>query len=306
MEFDRIALQTGERLDRYLAEELEVSRNSILKALEAEQIFVNEQIEKPSYRVREGDRIRGALLEREILLEPEEISLDILYEDDQVLVINKPSGLVVHPSDATPNGTLVNALLNYGTTLSTLNTQQRPGIVHRLDKDTTGALVIAKDNSTHWNLAEQFSNRQVKKLYLALVHGRPKESEGLIETLIGRNPKDRKTMAVVKRGGKPAITKYEVLGTTGEYSLIRLDLLTGRTHQIRVHLRYLGCPILGDPIYGRKREKIQIPHLLLHAQILEFNHPKTGERVSFQAELDAGFTQVLERLGMDSLQRKGT
>ena len=278
------AEETGVRLDRYLSVRMpELSRSRIQAVINAGEATLNACPAKPAERVREGDSIiwrepppvpcRSAA--------PEEIPLDILFEDDDLLVLNKPAGMVVHPGAGNTAGTLVSALLHHCGSLSRIGGVERPGIVHRLDKETSGCLVVAKNDAAHRALAAQFAGRTVKKTYLAVVAGAPRLRTGVIDAPLARHPVHRKKMAVSQRDGRrEAITEYRVLATSEGASLVECTPRTGRTHQIRVHLKHLGCPVLGDPLYGRRGAW---GRHLLHAWKLSFAHPREGREVTFEA-----------------------
>lgn len=287
---------TGKRLDVFLSSQLpELSRARIQSLLKSGDIKVNDTSVKAKYSIQVGDLITVSIPEpTPEEAQPEDIPIDVIYEDDELIVINKASGLVVHPAAGNQTGTLVNALLFHcGGMLAEAGGQGRPGIVHRLDKDTSGCMVVAKTDFTHKALVAQFKARETKKQYLAVVQGIPNKAEDTIFTHIGRHPVNRLKMAVVNPGsGKAAITDYQNLGTIedSETSLIHCDLHTGRTHQIRVHMLHLGTPILADPIYSKPaRQKVQPGRLMLHARRLSFTHPVTTERMTFRAELPEEF-----------------
>jgi len=286
------------RIDRFLAEKLpDLSRSRLQSLIKNGHITLNGNSIKSKQSICEGDIIKiiiPPLTQPEA--KPEDIKLNILYEDAHLIVINKPHGLVVHPAAGNPDGTLVNALLHHCNHLSGIGGVERPGIVHRLDKDTSGCLVAAKSDTAHRHLAESFANRQVKKLYLAVVNGCPRIESGKIENHIARNPKDRQKMAVVAPPrGKLAITNYSVKKKSETASLIQCHLLTGRTHQIRVHMKSLGNPILGDPIYSRTaKQNIQVTRLMLHAWKLSFVHPETKEEMHFLSEHPAEFNRWID------------
>jgi 23S rRNA pseudouridine1911/1915/1917 synthase len=288
------------RLDAYLAAELPALSRSRIQALIREQhILLNGKPAKPRDPVKSGDSVSLALPEAvPDIAAPQEIPLDILFEDEHILVLHKEHGIVVHPAPGNPDGTLVNALLHHCKgQLSGIGGVERPGIVHRLDKDTSGCLVVAKTDTAHQSLTTQFSERStMEKLYLAVTHGIPKPGKGTIFTHIGRHPVNRQKMAVVNPpGGKTAITDYETLATdpATKTALILCHLHTGRTHQIRVHMLHLGTPILGDPIYGKKHE-LPTPRLMLHAWQLTFNHPVSGKKLHFTAPPPEDFRSWLE------------
>jgi 23S rRNA pseudouridine1911/1915/1917 synthase len=284
----------GERLDQFLgAAGIWPSRSFVQKLIAAGGVTANGRVLKPSFRLEPGVEIQISWEEPEPLtVTPEVIPLEILYEDHDLIVVNKPRGMVVHPAAGNYHGTLVNALLEHCRDLSGIGGVIRPGIVHRLDKDTSGVLVVAKNDLAHLALSNQIKNRSVKRIYKVLVHGSPPES-GRITASIGRHPIERKKMAVV-RGGKTAVTNYRVLEYLGVYSFLEIKLESGRTHQIRVHLSYLGYPVAGDPVYGRKKEVVPIQGQALHAAILGFTHPRTGEYMEFFSEIPEVMQQALE------------
>jgi 23S rRNA pseudouridine1911/1915/1917 synthase len=293
----------AERLDAFLAAKLaELSRSRIQTLIREQYILVNGRPAKPRDPVKTGDRIAIALPEAVPLdAAPQEIPLTILYEDDDLLVLDKEPGMVVHPAPGNPDGTLVNALLHHCQgRLSGIGGVERPGIVHRLDKDTSGCLVVAKSDTAHQSLVHQFSERStMEKLYLAVTHGVPKPARDTVFTHIGRHPVNRQKMAVVNPpGGKSAITDYEVLAMDPATvtALVLCHLHTGRTHQIRVHLHHKGCPIVGDPIYGKPVKSPMLPaRLMLHAWKLSFEHPVTGRRHDFEAPVPSEFQPWLDR-----------
>ena len=291
--------QSGIRIDRYLSEmNKELSRSYIQKLLKEQKITVNGSAVKANYKVQEGDEISVAvpdIKEPDIL--PEDIPLDILYEDDDVLIVNKPKGMVVHPSAGHTSGTLVNAVMAHcGEHLSGINGVLRPGIVHRIDKDTTGALLICKDDIVHRDLAEQLKKHSIKRRYRAVVQGNLKEDEGTVNAPVGRHATDRKNMAINHKNGKEAITHYKVLERFGQATYIECRLETGRTHQIRVHMASLGHPLLGDTVYGSSKNPYHLQGQALHAMILGFVHPITGEYLEFKAPLPEYFSKLLEKL----------
>ena len=293
--------QTG-RIDKVLTSlEPEITRSRLKNLINDGHVTVNGQAVKPKYKVQAGDKISLIKPEPQSLkLTPENIPLDIVYEDDDVIVVNKPQGMVVHPAPGHPNHTLVNALL-YHSPLSTINGTFRPGIVHRIDKDTSGLLMVAKNDLAHQSLAEQLRNKTNKREYLALVYGQIKEDEGTIDAPLGRNPQDRKKQAVVK-GGRHAVTHFKVMKRYDNFTLVKCILETGRTHQIRVHMKYIGHPLVGDPLYG-PRKVIGKDGQFLHAALLGFKHPRTGEEMVFEAPLPENFQKMLDKL--DKQQHKG-
>lgn len=292
--------EAGLRIDKYLSGQMEqLSRSYLQRLLEEEQILVNGTAVKANYRLRAGDEIRLLIPEsREPEIEAEEIPLDILYEDGDVLVVNKPKGMVVHPAAGHYSGTLVNAVLFHcGAELSGINGVLRPGIVHRIDKDTTGALVVCKNDAAHQCLAGQLAAHSITRRYRAVVHGNLKQDEGTVEGDIGRHPTERKKMAVHVRNGKRAVTHYRVLERLNGFTYIECTLETGRTHQIRVHMASIGHPLLGDELYGPKRCPVRgLQGQTLHAMALGFRHPSTGEYMEFEAPLPEYFEKLLLRL----------
>ncbi len=289
-----VEMQNG-RLDKACSEIFsDYSRSQIKQLLDGGNITVNGKTEKAKYKVKSGDVIRLEEPETKTLeLRPENIPLDIVYEDDDVIVINKPQGMVVHPAPGHDEHTLVNALL-YHCPLSTINGTFRPGIVHRIDKDTSGLLMVAKNDKAHRSLAKQLKDKTNIREYVALVHGRIAEDEGTINAPIGRSLKDRKKQAVVK-DGRNAVTHFEVLKRYRDYTLVKCILETGRTHQIRVHMKYIGHPLVGDPLYGPKKT-IKGNGQFLHAGKLGFVHPTTGKLLVFEAPLPKIFQECLEKL----------
>ncbi|NLY91034.1 MAG: RluA family pseudouridine synthase [Firmicutes bacterium] len=294
--------EEGTRIDIYLVKVGKLpSRAFAQKLLKREKVKIGPVALKPSYLVRAGDEIQIELEEaKPPTLEAEDLPLSILYEDTDLIVVNKPRGMVVHPAAGNPRGTLVNALLKHCRDLSGIGGVLRPGIVHRLDKDTSGALVVAKNDYTHLALSAQLKKREMFRVYIALVHGSLPALEGEINAPIGRHPVHRKKMAVVPKG-RPATTRYRVLAELGPYTLVQAKLVTGRTHQIRVHFQYLGRPVAGDPVYGRAKEPFALDGQALHAALLGFKHPRTGEEMRFTAplppDLKAAITYCQERWG---------
>lgn len=288
----------GRRLDVFLAKRRpELSRSRIQGLIGASLVTVNGKPAKAGYRVRPGDTVSMTVpVSKPRRIEPEAIPLDIRYEDDDLMVINKPRGMVVHPGAGHYSGTLVNALLHHSPALSGVNGTVRPGIVHRLDKDTSGVLVAAKNDRAHEELARQFKARTVRKTYLALVYGGPGGERGTIDAPVGRHPRRRKRMAANVPYGRRAVTHYEVVRRYKGYTLLRLTPETGRTHQIRVHLTHIGLPLVGDLVYGRARPALGIKGQFLHADTLGFVHPGTGKRLSFTAPLPSELESVLSRL----------
>ncbi len=293
VEGDRV----GQRLDIFVAAQLEqLSRSQVQKLIATGQVLVNGEARKAGYRVSAGEEVVVLLAEEQApLLQAEDIPLDIVYQDNDVVVLNKPKGLVVHPAHGNWEHTLVNALLFHVKTLSTLNGELRPGIVHRLDKDTSGLMVVAKHDEAHRILAEQVKAYTLRREYLALVHGVVKGEQGSIKAPIGRSLRDRKKMAVVD-GGRLALSHYEVLARFRDYSLLKVGLFTGRTHQIRVHMQYIKHPVVGDSLYTARKAPCRVKSQLLHACLLGFKHPQKGTYMEFSAALPAEFEGVLDYL----------
>lgn len=288
----------GLRIDKVLVSELkERSREFIMRLIDEGEVLVNNKKAKNSYRVKENDEITINIPEAKNLdATPQDIPLDIVYEDDDIIVINKPRDLVVHPSNGHEDGTLVNALLAHCTNLSGINGVKRPGIVHRIDKDTTGLLVVAKNDYAHEFLAKQLEDHTLHREYIALVKGVIKEDDGKIIAPIGRDKYNRQKMAVDVKNGKPAVTHFHVLKRFNQYTLISCVLETGRTHQIRVHMNYIGYPIEGDPVYGPKSHLLFDKGQLLHAEKLILIHPKTKKKMTFSAPLPKDFQDVIDNL----------
>ena len=285
----------GVRLDKAVADLTPLSRSHANEQIKNGQILVNGQVKKAKYAVKAGDVITYELLEPEALeYVAENLPLDIVYQDEDVAVVNKAQGMVVHPSAGHTSGTLVNALMYHIKDLSGINGVLRPGIVHRIDKDTSGLLMIAKNDDAHINLAEELKDKKSLRKYWAIVHGNMPNDRGVIEAPIGRSEKDRKKQAVTAKG-KPAVTRFHVLERFGNYTLVELQLETGRTHQIRVHMAYIGHPVAGDEVYG-PRKTLKGHGQFLHARTLGFTHPKTGEVMEFTAEAPAIFQETLEKL----------
>lgn len=289
--------EAGMRADVALAQLLEITRSNMQKLLEEGRAVRGQKVIKSNYRVKDGEEILVNLPEPQPLdVQPEDIPLDIIYEDDDVVVVNKARGMVVHPAAGNYNGTLVNALLYHCKNLSGINGVIRPGIVHRLDKDTSGIMICAKNDSAHLSLSEQIQNKTAQRTYLAVVRGNVKNDSGIIETQIARDKNDRKKMAVVTEGGRQAITEYEVAERFGKYTVVKCRLKTGRTHQIRVHMEYLGYPLVGDPKYSPMKTPFAINGQALHSLTLSFTHPRTGERLTFEAPLPEDMKKILTRL----------
>ena len=285
----------GQRLDKAVAELTDLSRSLANEQIKDGQILVNGQAKKAKYAVKEGDVISYELPEPEVVeYVPEDIPLEIVYQDEDVAVVNKPQGMVVHPSAGHTSGTLVNALMYHIKDLSGINGVLRPGIVHRIDKDTSGLLMIAKNDQAHVALADELKDKKSLRKYWAIVHGNLPNDRGVIEAPIGRSEKDRKKQAVTAKG-KPALTRFQVLERFGDYTLVELQLETGRTHQIRVHMAYIGHPVAGDEVYG-PRKTLKGHGQFLHARTLGFTHPQTGEVLEFTAEVPDIFQETLEKL----------
>lgn len=308
-EFDIEPEEAGKRLDSFLSEKIEgYSRTYMQKLIEEGQCSVNGKKGKPNTKLKAGDRVRTVIPDPvPLVAEPENIELDILYEDDDLIVINKPQGMVVHPAHGNYSGTVVNALLSHCGSLSDYNSLtgingvMRPGIVHRIDKDTSGVIVVAKTNEAHLSLSEQLKEHSITRRYNALLEGRLKNDTGKIDTLIGRNPKDRKQMSIVAANGKKAVTHYRVMERFDSNTLIEAVLETGRTHQIRVHMASLGHPVVGDRVYGYKKQRFDTKGQLLHARVLGFIHPTRKEYMEFEAPLPDYFERILQALRNKSL-----
>jgi 23S rRNA pseudouridine1911/1915/1917 synthase len=286
------AEDAGQRLDKFLAARLgELSRSRVQALIKEGLVTVNGRSAKSSHDLETGDMVAGSVPpDKPADARPQDLPLEVLYEDEHLAVLNKASGMVVHPAHGNEDGTLVNALLHRFGAMSSIGGVARPGIVHRLDKETSGCLVVARNDATHQSLTEQFAGRSVEKVYLAVVQGVPANRSGTVETHIGRDPHDRLRMAVLPPpAGKSAVTDYEVLHVTGLDALVRCTLHTGRTHQIRVHMKHLGHPLLGDEIYARLSRQTRTGRLMLHALRLGFSHPATGQRMVFHAPVPPEF-----------------
>ena len=289
--------EAGQRADVALASMLELTRSNMQKLLDEGRAVKGTKVIKSNYKLKLGDEIVVTLPEPQPLdVQPENIPLDIIYEDEDVVVVNKARGMVVHPAAGNYSGTLVNALLYHCKNLSGINGVIRPGIVHRLDKDTSGIMICAKNDAAHVSLSEQIQSKSAQRTYLAVVRGNLKTDSGVIETQIARDKDDRKKMAVVKEGGRNAVTEYEVVERFGKYTIVKCKLKTGRTHQIRVHMEYLGYPLVGDPKYSPMKTPFSINGQALHSLTLAFDHPRTGERMEFEAKLPEDLHKVVTRL----------
>lgn len=290
--------ENKERIDKYIAKCVpDLSRMMIQKLIEENQILVNRNPVKTSYAIQKGDSITITIPEaKETTLKPQDIPLDIVYEDDDILVVNKAKGMVVHPAAGNPEGTLVNAVMAHCKgNLSGIGGELRPGIVHRLDKDTSGLLIVAKNDKAHIQMSKQIQNREVKKIYIALVRGVIPENEATINMPIGRSMQDRKKMAVTKKG-KEAITHFQVLERFDKYTLLKVKIDTGRTHQIRVHMAEIGHPVVGDMLYSNGKNEFGVEGQMLHATSLDFKHPVTQKPLHLEAPLPEYFEEVLKQL----------
>ncbi len=293
-----VEIGNQKRLDQYIAQnKSDLSRTMIKKLIEEKLITVNGKNVKTSYTVQVGDIIKIVVPEaKETKLEAQDIPLSIVYEDNDIIVVNKPKGMVVHPAVGNPDGTLVNAIMAHcKENLSGIGGELRPGIVHRLDKDTSGLLIVAKNDKAHIAISNQIQNREVKKVYLALVRGNVPEDEATINMPIGRSTKDRKKMAVTKNG-KNAITHFKVLERFGNYTFLEVRIETGRTHQIRVHMSEIGHPVVGDMVYSNGKNEFGVEGQMLHAKSLTFKHPTTGKLLNLEAPLPEYFEDVLNLL----------
>lgn len=301
-EFDLIVdpADAHERVDVFVSKKTGTSRAMMQKLIADGQVLLNNQRIKPSYVVKTDDRIYVRTpVPKEYAVLAEDIPLKIVYEDKDIVVVDKPAGMIVHPASGIRSGTLVNALMRHIKDLSSIGGELKPGIVHRLDKDTSGLLVVAKNDNAHINLQKQIKDRQVKKIYRTLVFGAVKPKSGVIEKPIGRHPVHRKKMAVIldsKLKSRQATTYYKVIKEYKGYSLLELDIKTGRTHQIRVHLSYLGYPVVGDKTYTHKKNDLGAKRQLLHSHILGFRHPATGKYMEFKSEIPSDFAEILNKL----------
>ena len=288
----------GKRLDTYISNQNnDLTRTAVQRLIEQEKILVNGKKRKVAYKVTEGDMVIIEETEAQMIeLKAQEIPIDIIYEDSDIIVVNKPKGMVVHPANGNPDGTLVNAIMAIcKDSLSGIGGEIRPGIVHRLDKDTSGLLIVAKNDKAHVNMSEQIKNHEVKKTYIALVRGIVKENEATIDMPIGRSCSDRKKMAVDKNG-RNAVTHIKVLKRYDKYTILEINIETGRTHQIRVHLSHIGYPIIGDYIYSNGKNEFGVIGQCLHAKCLEFKHPVTGKEMKLEAPLPDYFEDILKKL----------
>lgn len=291
--------ESGERIDKYLRTLMpDFSRSYIQKMIADGHVLADGRSLKANYKIKPGDHLTVTVPDPVIpAIEPEDIPLDILYEDDDILIVNKPRGMVVHPAPGHYTGTLVNAVMYHcRDNLSTINGVMRPGIVHRIDKDTSGVLVVCKNDKAHRKIADQLSVHSITRKYRAIVYNNIKEENGTVDAPIGRMPNDRKKMGINYTGGRPAVTHYRVLERFGRYTYIECQLETGRTHQIRVHMTSIGHPLLGDTVYGPAKDPFHLNGQALHAMVLGFIHPSTGEYVEFQAPLPEYFRKLLRRL----------
>lgn len=286
------------RLDIYISEAYKMlSRTAIKRLLEEEKIHVNGKVEKSSYKVKNGDNIEIEIPDaKETKLEAQNIPVPVIYEDKDIIVVNKPKGMVVHPANGNPDGTLVNAILAMCKgSLSGIGGEIRPGIVHRLDKDTSGLLIVAKNDEAHIKMSKQIQDRKVEKRYIALVRGNVPDDEATIDMPIARSKVDRKKMAVDKNG-KEAVTHFKVLKRYGNYTLLEIKIDTGRTHQIRVHMSYIGYPVVGDSVYSSGKNEFGVEGQMLHARYLKFKHPITGKELNLEAPLPEYFEKIIKQL----------
>jgi len=287
------------RIDAWLSSKLDkYSRTYIKKLIDENHVRVNGKNIKSNYKVKFQDEVVLTIPEPQVLeVKPEKIDIDVVYEDNDIIVINKPKGMVVHPAAGNYSGTLVNALMEYcGDRLSDINGVVRPGIVHRIDKDTSGLLIVAKNNSAHEELSSKLKDHNIKRIYIALVYGVIREEYGKIDAPIGRHPVDRKKMSVNTKSGKRAVTYFKVIERFKDATYVELNLETGRTHQIRVHLSYIGHPIIGDPTYGKDKKHFNTEGQALHARKLIFEHPATKKKMEFEAEPPEDFKNILRQL----------
>ena len=292
--------KSGERIDALLAQNAEgLTRSAAQRLIESGAVLVNGEPVKKNYKCSAGDAVEFTLPDaQDIELTPQDIPIEIVYEDDDVVVVNKARGMVVHPAPGHPDGTLVNALMfRCGESLSGIGGEKRPGIVHRIDKDTSGLLIVAKNDFSHLGLSAQLSDRSLSRVYECLVKGRLREDSGTVDAPIGRHPADRKRMAVTDKNSRCAVTHWEVIARYNGYTHVRCRLETGRTHQIRVHMAHIGHPLLGDYTYGAPSPEKGLEGQCLHARELKFIHPRTGEKVHIETDLPQYFKDVLSKLG---------
>ena len=290
------------RLDAYIASKItNLSRTNIQRLIEEENILVNGQKKKISYKVQNGDVIQINIPDaKETSIKAENIPVEVVYEDKDIIVVNKPKGMVVHPANGNPDGTLVNAIMAMCKgSLSGIGGEIRPGIVHRLDKDTSGLLIVAKNDLAHINMSNQIKDRQVKKIYIALVKGNINENEATINMPIGRSTKDRKKMAV-RKDGKEAVTHFKVLKRYKNYTLLEVKIDTGRTHQIRVHMAEIGHPVVGDMVYSKGKNEFGVEGQMLHAKSLDFKHPITGKEMHLESKLPKNFEKLIAKVDRDN------
>ncbi len=289
-------VNVGDRIDKHIAEQTseEISRSQVQMWIKDGQVRINGKPVKANYRLAAGDQISWTMPEPEPSeLTPEHIPLDVVYEDADLIVVNKARGMVVHPAPGHSSGTLVNALMYHCQDLSGINGEKRPGIVHRIDKDTSGLIMAAKHDKAHLSLSAQLKAHSVTRRYVAIVHGRLEHDQGTVDAPIGRDPKDRKLFAVNVKNGKHAVTHFKVLERFPDYTMLELQLETGRTHQIRVHMKFIGHPLVGDPVYGRTKG-VTMDGQALHAQALGFQHPSTGQYMEFERPLPPDMLKVIE------------
>ncbi|MDU7454695.1 RluA family pseudouridine synthase [Clostridium saudiense] len=289
--------EQGQRIDKYLSLMIEGKSRSFIQGLiDDKKVMANGKVIKSNYKLKNNDEITVEMPDPiELNVEPEEMDLDIIYEDEDVIIVNKAKGVVVHPAPGNYTGTLVNGILHHCSDLSGINGIIRPGIVHRIDKDTSGILVIAKNDDAHNKLSEQLKDHSMKREYYALIEGRLKNNDGTIDKPLGRCKKDRLKIGIIE-DGKRAVTHYEVVERYNGYTLVKCVLETGRTHQIRVHMASIGFPLVGDPLYGFKRQKFKLEGQVLHARTLGFIHPRTGEYMEFTSELPQYFCDLINKL----------